>query len=315
MMITIVDRSFVARKAPISTYSGRSPINHVGWRLRPDNLWAMGPLDNLIGLQYRLDHLENLKAEAVDFSVYPMKKIIGEVEQFEWVPGGEIHIDEGGDVGELGSFLQGVINAQQEMQMIEDRMELYAGAPREAMGIRTPGEKTAFEFESLMTAAGRIFQEKATNFEINLLEPMLNDMLEIAHRNFSSIEQIGVVDEEFGIQQFIDIDKDSLTAEGVLRPVGARHFAQQQQDLVSLNQLFTGPLGQIITPHTSGVELTRLIDSVMNLRHYNIFQKGIAITEQTELARLQQSAQEDLEVEASVNPETSFTPEEEVDEG
>ena len=34
--------------------------------------------------------------------------------------------------------------AASEMQLIEDRMELYAGAPREAMGIRTPGEKDSF---------------------------------------------------------------------------------------------------------------------------------------------------------------------------
>jgi hypothetical protein len=28
----------------------------------------MGPLDNLVGLQYRIDHLENAKADALDLN-------------------------------------------------------------------------------------------------------------------------------------------------------------------------------------------------------------------------------------------------------
>lgn len=305
-MITVVDRQHVVRNIEMPTYSGRSPISHVGWRLRNDNLWAMGPLDNLIGLQYRLDHLENLKADAMDLVVHPPLKIIGEVEEFEWGPNCEIHIDEGGDVQEVSSSMQAIATTQGEMQLIEDRMELYAGAPREAMGIRTPGEKTAFEFDSLQTAAGRIFQEKANNFEVNLIEPLLNGMLEEAHKNFESIETISVIDDELGITEFLEISKDDLTAEGVLRPVGARHFAQQSQDLVNLNQLFSGPLGAKIDPHTSGVELTRLIDNVMNLRGYAIFTPNVAVLENQETQRLMQTAQEDLQVEAETPVEGEF---------
>ena len=160
-------------------------------------------------------------------------------------------------------------------------------------------KKTAFEFDSLQTAAGRIFQEKATNFEINLVEPLLNAKLEIAHRNFDGIDTIRLVDSESGVQQFLDVSKDDITAEGILRPVGARHFAQQTQDLVSLNQLYSGPLGEKIAPHTSGLELTRLIDNVMNLRGYSLFSPNIAVLEQQETQRLVQTAQEDLEVEQS----------------
>lgn len=298
-MITVVDRQNAVRNVDMPTYSGRTPIFHVGWRLRQDNLWAMGPLDNLVGLQYRLDHLENLQADAMDLVVHPPLKIIGEVEEFVWKPGVEIHIDENGDVQEVSSSMQGLAIADSKMQSIEDRMELYAGAPREAMGIRTPGEKTAFEFDSLMTAAGRIFQEKATNFEINLIEPLLNAMIETAHRNFEGIDTVRVIDDELGIQKFLEISKDDLTAQGILRPVGARHFAQQSQDLMNLNQLFSGPLGERIAPHTSGKELTRLIDNVMNLRGYTIFTPNVSILEQQETQRLINTAQEDLEVEAA----------------
>lgn len=313
-MITVVDRSLVVRNEEISTYSGRAPIAHVGWRLRPDNLWAMGPLDNLVGLQYRLDHLENLKADAMDLIVHPPLKIIGEVEEFEWGPGVEIHIDEQGDVQEVSKNLGNLATAQSEMQQIEDRMELYAGAPREAMGIRTPGEKTAFEFDSLMTAAGRIFQEKATNFEINLVEIVLNGMLEIAHRNFQGSDTVRVTDDELGIAEFIEISKDDLTAEGILRPVGARHFAQQSQDLTNLNQLFSGPLGEKLAPHTSGVQLARLVDNVLNLRGYDIFTPNVAIDEAQETERLMQTAQEDLQVEQEGPVEGEGVVEEDLEE-
>jgi len=89
--IVIADRSSVISMEDIPSWMGHAPIYHVGWRLRPDNLWSMGPLDNLVGLQYRLDHLENLKDDAMDLLVHPPLKIIGEVEEFVWSPSAEIH--------------------------------------------------------------------------------------------------------------------------------------------------------------------------------------------------------------------------------
>ena len=58
--ITVIDRVILVCDKPIDNWLGKSSLVHVGWRYRPDNLWAMGPLDNLVGLQYRIDHLENL---------------------------------------------------------------------------------------------------------------------------------------------------------------------------------------------------------------------------------------------------------------
>jgi len=48
-------------------------------------------------------------------------------------------------------------------------MEEMAGAPKEAMGIRTPGEKTRYEVQSLENRSGRIFNHKVLNFSINFL--------------------------------------------------------------------------------------------------------------------------------------------------
>lgn len=303
VVITVIDRAFTARKAKIPSWLGHTPIYHAGWRLRPDNLWAMGPLDNLVGMQYRIDHLENLKADAMDLAIHPPLKIVGEVEEFEYGPGSEIHIDEGGDVQELGKNAQWVIQANNEIMFLTQLMEQYAGAPSEAMGIRTPGEKTAFEVQQLQNAAGRIFQEKVTNLEIEMLEPLLNAMLEVARRNLDQQDIIRVMDDDLGVQTFLEVTKDDITASGKLRPIGARHFASQAQLVQNLNGLFSTSVGQLVAPHISSKELSKLVEDILGLSRYKLFKPNVAIFEQQETQRLASQAQEDLMMEQSVGPD------------
>jgi len=297
-MITVVDRSITVRNEPIATLDGRAPIRHVGWRTRPDNLWAMGPLDNLVGMQYRIDHLENLKADAMDLVVHPPLMIIGEVEEFEWKPGGEIHLDENGKVEEISKNLSALIGADNAIQELEDKMELYAGAPREAMGIRTPGEKTATEFQQLINAAYRIFQEKITNFEINLMEPNLNDQLEISVRNFDGADIVRTMDNSLGITEFATITLDDISASGVIRPVGARHFAEAANELQNLIGIANSPLWALVQPHTSGLNLTKFIEDVTAIAGYEIFRPNAAVQESKETQSLMTQAGEDLQMEA-----------------
>lgn len=299
-VITIVDRSQVVRNEPQSTWYTGSPFSHVGWRQRQDNLWAMGPLDNLVGLQYRLDHIENLKADAMDLIIHPPLKVIGEVEEFVWGPGVEIHIDEGGsDVLELGLSMNNIFAANSEMQNIEDRMELYAGAPREAMGVRSPGEKTAFEVDQLSSAAGKIFQQKITHFEVELLEPLLNKMLEMAQRNLDVADTIRIADKDIGAEVFQSVTAADITANGKIRPVGARHFSKQSQDLRNLSDVMNSPIGQMVAPHTSAIELTKFIDDTLGLKGYNIFSPDVATKEQEKTAVKQGMAQENVDMQLS----------------
>ncbi|WP_201773188.1 hypothetical protein, partial [Vibrio cholerae] len=178
MKITIIDRMFVAEEKENEAWFAQAPIFHCGWRIRQDNLYAMGPLDNLVGMQYRIDHLENLKADVFDLIAFPPMKVKGDVEEFVWGPMEQIYINGDGDVEMMAPNTQ-ALQADMQIQILEAKMEEFAGAPREAMGIRTPGEKTAFEVQQLQNAAGRIFQEKIINFEVMLMEKVLNAMLEI----------------------------------------------------------------------------------------------------------------------------------------
>lgn len=297
-VLTVVDRCLTVRDEPIPGWMSDGPVYHVGWRFRQDNLWAMGPLDNLVGMQYRLDHLENLKADAMDLCVHPPLAVIGEVEEFVWGPGAEIHIDEGGSVQEVAKNLQGIFAADAQMDRLKDDMEQLAGAPREAMGIRTPGEKTATEVTQLQNAAGRIFQEKITQFEIELLEPVLNSMLEVGARNLKGADIISVLDDDIGVQDFLTITKADITANGRIRPIGARHFAKQSQDLQNIIGILSSPIGQMIAPHTSAIALTDFVNDITGLTAYDIFKPNVAVTEQKETQSLSNQAQEDLDVQA-----------------
>ena len=298
-VVTVVDRMWVIRDEPIPNWSGHAPIYHTGWRSRSDNLWAMGPLDNLVGMQYRIDHLENLKSDAMDLAVLPPLVIAGEVEQFEYRPGAEIHIDENGTVTELAKNVQWVIQADNAINILEMRMEQYAGAPREAMGIRTPGEKTAFEVQSLQNAGGRIFQEKITTFETELLERVLNAMLEVSRRNLDMTDVVRVIDDDIGVTQFLEITRDDIIASGTLRPIGARHFAAQAQLLQNLTGVYNTQLGQVVLPHTSGKNMAKLLEDVLGLGRYDLFSPNAAVIEGQETQRLIGQAQEDLDVERS----------------
>lgn len=306
-LITVVDRCKVVRDTEVPTYAGKIPIHHVGWRKRPDNLWAMSPLDNLVGMQYRIDHLENLKADAADLIVNPPIKVVGEVEEFEWRPGSVIHVDEQGDVGEVSRGLQGIFQANQDISILEDKMELYAGAPREAMGIRSPGEKTAFEVDQLQAAAGRIFQEKVTNFELQLLEPLLNDMLEVAHRNLDRPETLSILDNELDATVFRQITADDIAGDGVIHPVGARHFAQQAKFVQDITNLSNTQAFQLVAPHVSSKKLAKAFASALNVEKLGIFQNNIALEEQAEMQRMQGAIQEQQEVEMNMT-----SPEEEL---
>ena len=299
-VITVMDRMFVVRNEAIRSWTGYSPISHVGWRTRSDNLWSMGPLENLVGMQYRIDHLENLKADAMDLAILPPLVIAGEVEDFEYKPGEEIHIDENGSVTELARNVQWVITAENNIDKIEMRMEQYAGAPREAMGIRSAGEKTAFEVQQLQNSAGRIFQEKITTFEIELLEPVLNNMLEVGKRNLDQTDVIRVLDDDLGVKQFMEITRDDITASGVLRPVGARHFAAQAQMIQNLTGIANTQIWQQISPHVSSIKLAAMVEDLLNLDRFDLVRPNVAVFEQQETQRMAGQAQEDLMVEQSM---------------
>jgi len=297
--ITVYDRSWIARKEQNPSWLGDDSKVHTGWRLRPDNLYAMGPLDNLVGMQYRINHLENLKADAMDLAVMPPVLIKGDVEQYEWEPLAEIIGGEDAEIIELGKNLSGVITADNQIGALEAKMEEMAGAPKQAMGIRTPGEKTAFEVQSLDNAAGRIFQEKIINFELEILEPLMNKMLEVARRQLDGSDIIRVMDDDIGVASFLTITREDITASGKLRAVGSRHFAASAQMIQNIQgALQVAAVKPGILNHVSDKKLAKLLfEDLPGLARHALVGDNIAVMEQTETQRLVNAATQELQAE------------------
>jgi hypothetical protein len=303
-IITVADRRFLLRMEPNRSWTGERPIKHCGWRLRPDNLWAQGPLDQLVGMQYRIDHLENLKADVFDLIAHPITVIKGDtVDDFDYGPGTVVHVGMDGDI-EFKRPEAAALSADMEIATLMERMEELAGAPKQAMGIRTPGEKTAYEVQVLENGAGRIFQSKVNWFERNILEPLLNSMLEEAVRKMDAKDTIRMVDPDLGTERFSDITKDDLTAKGKFRAVGARHFAEQNRFIQELTS--TLELSQripTIAPHISGKNVAKALSETLGWTMFDIVRENVAVVEQAETQRMMNAAGEQIQTEAQMPSE------------
>ncbi len=297
-IITVVDRSYVLINEQNPSWLGKASIFHAGWRERPDNLYAMGPLDNLVGMQYRIDHLENLKADVFDQIAYPIIKIRGDVEDFDFEPAARIYMGEEGDVGYLAPDAT-ALNADFQIQTLENKMEMLAGAPREAMGIRSAGEKTAFEVQQLMTAAGRIFQHKTAHFERVFLEPILNAMLEASRRNMDYADTVRVLNDDTGLYFFEQITKEDIMANGKIVPMGARHYAERANRVQNLTQLYQLKLSDpTMAAHLSGKEFARLLAD--ELGEPKLFAENVTVTEQLETQRIATEAEVQFQEEQQI---------------
>lgn len=279
-VITVIDRHKLIGDKPNPSYFGYPPIYHTPWRKKQDNLWGMGPLDNLVGMQYRLDHVENLKADVFDLITYPVQKVKGFVEDFTWQPGEKIFVSEEGDVELVVPDVQ-ALNANLEIQRLEDQMELMAGAPKEAMGFRSPGEKTKYEVQQLENASARIYSNKILQFS-DYLDMNLNALLELARRNMVGVTTIPIFDDDLKVTLFQDLTVDDITGIGRIKAVSARHFVEDTQLIQNLTGLAGSPLWQFVQPHFSSIKTAKLLETKFDMEDYQIVTPFVALAEQAE---------------------------------
>ncbi|MGD9682596.1 MAG: hypothetical protein AB7L70_19140 [Pyrinomonadaceae bacterium] len=306
-MVVVIDRHKVLYNKKHSYPLAEIPIYHAGWRVRQDNLWAMGPLDNLVGMQYRLDHIENMKSDLIDLTAFPPVVIKGIVSDFNWGPLEKIYVDADGSVELLTTDLQ-PLQSNVEMSAIESRMEEMAGSPKEAMGFRTPGEKTAYEVQRLENAASRIFQNKIAQFEEQILEPLLNACLVLAQNHLEDVT-VRVIEDEFKSVGFRQITKDNISANGRIKPVAARHFAERAEMIQNLTNFYGSAVGQDpeVKLHLSSVKTARMLEDLLDLERYELFEPYVRIHEQAE-AQQQMNAQSEEVMTQAATP-SGLTPE------
>ena len=298
-VITVVDRRYVIRNQPLNTWNGRPHIFHSGWRERTNNLWHMGPLENIVGLQYRIDHLENAKADAFDAMLSPDLVFVGEVDVREGENGAKIYeiVDGNGAVKILAPDTT-VLNADLQIDRLEASMEEYAGAPPEAAGFRSPGEKTKFEVAQLATASGKIFQNKMKLFEEDQLEKIANAELEVGRDNFNTHDTIELIDPVTGAKLFEDISKQDITANGKLVPIGSRHFIRQAQLAQELLQFQQSALvDEKVAAHFPAKKVAKMWEEILGFDEFDLFEEFGRIPEDLEAARLTAAAQKTLQEE------------------
>jgi hypothetical protein len=218
-----------------------------------------------------------------------------------------IYVGDDGDVELMSPDVQ-ALQADTQIAILEQKMEEMAGSPKEAMGFRTPGEKTKYEVQRLENSASRIFQNKTSQFERDGLEPGYNAMLELARRNMNPTI-IRLFDDEMKIADFLELTAEDITGNGRIRAIGARNFAEKANLLQNITSFFGSHIGQNpnVMLHFSGEKIARMIEEILELDEYSIVEPYIAITEQADAQRISQVSEEEVLMESQIP--SGLTPE------
>lgn len=303
-VISVIDKKYVIRAEPLDTWTGRPYIFHAAWRSRPDNLWGMGPLDNLIGMQYLINHLENARADAFDQMIEPTRVEVGDVEYIGGVqsgkPGGTYRIASGeGSVTNLVPDTT-VLMADNQIAMKMGMMEELVGLPRNQLGQKTPGEQTLGEVQLLDRAASKIFRNKIIQLEA-MMERILNAELEISRINLDVEDMVSCIGEE-GVTNFLTISRDDLMSNGKLVPMGSRYFERRQQ-VVHNFQLLQQALSSdpMALQHFSSIKMAKIYEEIMEMDSQGVVQPYVRVGEQAELMKLQNAAQAQVMAESQVD--------------
>jgi len=298
-VVTVADGRYVLRSEPLNTYSGFPNIFHQTWKDTPDSLWGYGPLNNLVGMQYRINHLENAKADAFDQMLEPDMLFQGDPEIKRVGAAIHYYVTESGNVSSLAPDTT-ILQADFQIQKMERDMEEYAGAPSMAVGIRTPGEKTAFEVDSLMNRANRVF-EYQTNIFSEFLEKIINAELELAKQNLSGSDLVSILNRDYGVEEFIKITREDLRSNGKVVPIGARDSARKARLAQQLNQFYqTGMQDPEVQQHFPSKKIGSMWSEILDIE--SLYEPYGRIPERLEAQRRQMAAQDMLQEESMIDP-------------
>lgn len=298
--VVVLNREGVILQRPHPEWMRQDPIIGTSWRTRPDSLWGMSPLDNILGLQWRICHLENLRADVFDQISLPMIVTRGEVQDFKYEPGAVITLGEDGDISYLTPPTESLM-ADTQIALIEQRMEEMAGAPKMAMGFRTPGEKTAFEVQTLMQGANKVFQNKAERFEREFLIPLLESMLEVSRQQMAGAETVTFEYPPVGGEVTTTVTREDLKTSGEIKAYGSSRYAKQAKAAQELMQLLAFKQIPDIGVHLSGKRIAQKIAQAID--DPDLFVENAGVVEQTDIQRAMNNAEADMMEEMQVMAE------------
>lgn len=289
--IVIADCTFELECSEIDTPTKKPYIYHAVWERKPDMLWGMGPLENVIGMNYQINHRENGKSDAMDKLLVPDIVRVGDVDEEYNDETGQVSYfaPEGGGVSEIRpdtSFLSSDLHIDRLINQSRRSVRL----PGDLTGFRSAGEKTAFEVSSLADGAMRGHIHKAQDMEVQLLEPLLKAEVELAHQHLESVVEV-THETEDGLVEFLEVSPEDLNISGELIPMGARRFARKNQILSTLSQLSSTPLFQTAAPHISSKGAAKLLQELTETESHELFSENAAVMEGAEQQSLLNTAE------------------------
>lgn len=294
-VITIADRHVLLEEKPLEDYA---EFFKAGWRDRADILWSMSPLSNLLGIQYRIDFLENKRADVFDFISNPVLKTKGDISLPESLePGTVLQLPVDGDAAFISPDSTALM-ADTYVENYMNLMDLMAGTPREVVGWRSPGEKTAFEYRELVTAAMRMFNKQIRKFEKELFEPCINALVktDIANRAGQQVT-VKTTDPQTGMINFETLSIDELANDqGELKAQGSTIYAERERVIQTLMQLGNSAFMQdpAVKANISPAMLGKVLVTMSGLDKFpNLYKKDAWINE---------SAQQQVDAEKAQRP-------------
>jgi hypothetical protein len=120
---------------------------------------------------------------------------------------------------------------------------------------------------------------------------------------------IKVIDDEFGGESFQPITRGDLSANGRLKPVAARHFAEKAERIQNLTSLFNSPVGQdqMVLQHFSGEKMAKMVEELLDIQDYHLVVPYVRISEMAKAQSLQNAQQEQVMTE--IDTPSGLTPE------
>ena len=288
--ITIMDRRVLLKEEDLDPLCGYDFIYKAGYRDRKDILWSKSPLENLLGMQARIDFLENKRSDCYDATVNPIRVIKGNVDMPDALgPGDEIRMDVDCDVHYLAPDTS-ILTADTLIDRYEIKMEEFVGSPKEVLGLRSPGEKTMFEVNQLMTAATRIFQRQIRKFEQEIFEPMINAIFQqyIQEKAGQTI-QIKTWDSVDNVYRFEEISVDAINNMGKIKVIGSTTYQDRTQIAQALQMLGQNPLfmDEVVRNNFSPTVLGQVFSFVTGLDRFpDLFKKDERLYEITDQQKL-----------------------------
>lgn len=289
--VQIIDRAIILKREPIVSLTGKHSVKIAVWEFREGTLAPIGPLHRIVGLQYKLDKLENQRADKFDQLINPTTVETGDVTFYgtRGKPGGHYKVEEGGDVKELVESSV-VLQADTQIQFTLALMDELSGNPKESIGQRTPGEKTKFEVQLLDSGQNKLFRNKVKKFEEEMLTPILQEFLAIGRRNLNQTDLVKIFDDELGIFGFQQVTRDDLNISGRLRAAGATIFAERANALQNLVTLANTNIMAMTQQHWSRIRLANAAIELAGLKQYELVFPNIGVQEDEQTKRLAQQS-------------------------